>query len=184
MNKQRWHTKAIAAFAGTDKPDQAQVSPATVSVHSKRRASAAWHSLHSSLCFRCGQRSLAHSQQERRTRLCSQSCIALQSLHWSFWRKCWQVEAPPHATHLLRTRLCSHIWEPPQALHWSFCRPCWQMDLPPHSLHLRLTPCQAVAQRCARDPQDAADWKSSGLCHVGLNMQRAYLYLRRPCTHI
>ena len=50
--------------------------------------------------------------------------------------------------------------------------------------HLRLTPCQAVVQRCARDPQDAADWKSSGLCHVSLNMQRAYLYLRRPCTHI
>ena len=174
MNKQRWHTKAIAAFAGTDKPDQAHVPPATVSVHSKRRASAAWHSLHFSLCFRCGQRSPAHSQQERRTRLCSQSCIALQSLHWSFWRKCWQVEAPPHATHLLRTRLCSHIWEPPQALHWSFCRPCWQMDLPPHSLHLRLTPCQAVVQRCARDPKN----------HVSLNMQRAYLYLRRPCTHI
>ena len=141
----------------TDKPDQAQVPPATVSAHSKRRPSAAWHSLHFSLCFRCGQRFLAHSQQARRTRLCSQSCIALQSLHWSFWRKCWQVEAPPHATHLLRTRLCSHIWEPPQALHWSFCRPCWQMDLPPHSLHLRLTPCQAVVQRCARDPQDAVD---------------------------
>ena len=44
-----------------------------------------WHSSHDTQMFDTGCASLA-----------------LHSLHWSRRRPCWQIELPPHSTHLLR----------------------------------------------------------------------------------